>query len=93
MSAPTGPRTATARFRGPVGFRVGFVFSADGRRLLTANGTSEVAQLWDTRTGALTKTLTGHNGSLQRIGFTPNGRTAITVGRTDDTVRLWRVPG
>jgi WD40 repeat protein len=70
-----------------------YLFSEDGRWLLTAAPGDEDAQLWDTHTAGLVDTLSGHSGALHAIGFLPDNRTAVTVGRSDDTVRLWDIPG
>jgi hypothetical protein len=71
--------------------RGGFVISADGRYMLTASRDAESAQLWDLHTARLSRTMTGHSGLLNAIGFTPDSRTAITIGEEDSTVRLWKL--
>ena len=47
-------------------------------------------RLWDTNTGNLLHTLTGHTNWVNSITFSPDGNTLAT-GSYDDTARLWDV--
>ena len=46
--------------------------------------------MWDTETGQLTLTLTGHSSLVSSVGFSPDGR-RIVSGSGDGTVKLWDV--
>ncbi|KAF9132594.1 hypothetical protein BGW39_011772, partial [Mortierella sp. 14UC] len=64
-------------------------FSLDG--LQVASGSLDCTiRLWDTRTGNLTATLTGHSGFISALSYSPDGAT-IASGSGDKTMRLWDV--
>ncbi|MYB94579.1 WD40 repeat domain-containing protein [Candidatus Poribacteria bacterium] len=45
-------------------------------------------QLWDTATGKLSHTLTGHTGWIKSIAFSADSKTLVS-GDTHETIRLW----
>jgi WD40 repeat protein len=55
-------------------------FSPDGRLLAIARGQREVnrVELWDTETGALQRTISGFDGRVWSVSFSPDGRTLLT---------------
>jgi WD40 repeat protein/serine/threonine protein kinase len=61
-------------------------FSADGRRMLTADDRD--AYIWDAASGALLHTLTGHRNSVIGAAFSPDGARVVTAS-LDDTATLW----
>jgi WD40 repeat protein len=61
----------------------------DGRRALFGSGL--VAQLWDLETGEAVARLSGHGGAIVSLGFSADGRQAVTSA-VDKTVRVWRLP-
>jgi WD40 repeat protein len=64
-------------------------FSADGATL--AAGCSDgTIRLWDTASGELRQTLSGHVGALRRVAFTPDGRTLASLG-DDQVLNLWHL--
>lgn len=61
-------------------------FSADGKTLASGNEDNTVG-LWDTKTGKPLTTLSGHEGEVSNVTFSPDGKILASMG--DDTVRLW----
>ena len=60
-------------------------FSPDGD--LTAAAVGTVAKLWNTHSGALTATLSGHEGACETVAFSPDGTLVAT--EDDARVLLW----
>jgi WD40 repeat protein len=63
-------------------------FSPDGKRLATVAGS--VAEIWDTTTTALLKTLQGHSNVITDLAFRRDGRLLVT-GSADGTARVWNL--
>lgn len=66
-------------------------FSPDGTTLAGAGGVLNQAGeivLWDARTGAVQKRLTGHTEIIQRTAISPDNKT-VAGGGLDGTVILW----
>jgi WD40 repeat protein len=71
--------------------RFGVSLSRDGRLLATTSDQVDNAiRLWDTRTGQLLGSCTGHKQGVWSIAFSPSGKTLATSS-DDSTVRLWNV--
>jgi WD40 repeat protein len=66
-------------------------FSADGIRLATGSHDTTI-KLWDTATGALLQTLSGHTAAVEAIAFlpspNPNEYHLVSASR-DHTLRHW----
>ena len=63
------------------------VFSPDGRYILSGNRDNTV-RIWDSKTGKLQRTLTGHTDSVNAVAFSPVGNNFVS-GSSDKTLILW----
>ncbi len=61
-------------------------FSPDGGIL--AIGSDDTVRLWDTTTGKLLGTCTGHKQGVSTVAFAPDGKTLATAS-DDSTMKLW----
>src|SRR5262249_25450392 len=50
--------------------------------------TDHTIKLWDRETGVERHTLTGHEGPVTALAFTPDGKTLVSAS-TDRSLRLW----
>jgi WD40 repeat protein len=74
------------RVKSPGGFFETMTFAPGGRTLTTGSLVGEVWEL-DLASGRWTRVLTGHQGPVQWVAFSADGRTRATVG-WDETIRL-----
>ena len=61
-------------------------YSPDGKELAVAS--NKGIWIYDARTGAEVALLSGHNGDVMAIAYSPNSKMLASAGR-DETVRLW----
>jgi WD40 repeat protein len=67
----------------------GIAFSSDGQLIATSHGAQ--IQLWKPD-GTLIRTITGHQGDVRQVTFSPDGQRLISTSE-DRTVKLWRLDG
>lgn len=81
-SGHTADRDAQSRRPAPdlTGIVNAMKFSPDGRLLAMARSFRDAnrVELWDTETGALQRTITGFDGQVWSVSFSPDGRTLLT---------------
>jgi len=91
LDARTGRIVRTYPVGGSVLHVAGSVaaLSPDGTTMVFGDSSGTVRFL-DLRTGAVTQSVSAHDGAVEAVGFTPDGRTAITSG-DDARSRVWDV--
>lgn len=57
-------------------------------KTLASGGADKTIRLWEAATGKLLHTLTGHEGPVTALAWSPDGKTLASGGR-DQTIRLW----
>jgi WD40 repeat protein/Flp pilus assembly protein TadD len=65
-------------------------WSPDGKLLASASANDVAIRLWDAVTGRQLRVLSGHQGGVYRVCFSPDGTRLASAGN-DGTMRIWRV--
>ena len=68
-----------------------FPRSARADMLITA-GADKKVKLWNLPDGTLIKSIDAHDGAVNALAVSPDGKTLVTGG-DDKTVKLWNLPG
>src|SRR6185503_15565058 len=80
--------------RGHEGFVIATAYSPDGRLLASGGGgprnDDHSVRIWDTRTGAELKRITGHANDVLDLAFSPGGTELVTTSADGHTI-LWDV--
>ncbi|MDA1231674.1 MAG: hypothetical protein O2856_12950, partial [Planctomycetota bacterium] len=66
---------------------IGVAFTPDGRQLVSGCHDSEI-RVWELETGKLTRTISGHRGSVNDFDFSPDGK-LLASSSSDRSVRVW----
>ena len=64
------------------------IVSPSGQQLATVNRDERTIDLWDLRTGTVVGVLHGHEGPVNTLAYSPDGK-CLASGSTDKTIRLW----
>ncbi|TAE59102.1 MAG: serine/threonine protein kinase [Nostocales cyanobacterium] len=67
---------------------VSVIITPDGKNI--AAGMNEVIKFWDTAIGKEIITLTGHEGKVNKLVITPNGKILVS-GSDDKTIKVWNL--
>ncbi len=86
--ADTGKRAAQIEMLPKPEHPVLFTFSPDGQCLLAASFDAQTAGLWETATGLRLGELTGEEGEIRTLHFSPDGRRAL-VGSVFAPARIF----
>jgi WD40 repeat protein len=68
---------------------IDIAFSPDGKLAITG-GLDQKAKVWDTTSGQVLSTLSGHTEGIIAVAFSPDGTRVATAG-SDGTARIWDV--
>lgn len=68
-------------------FVTGIAYSPDGKQIATASYAGP-GKIWDSNSGVLLLTLTGHTGAISSIAYSPDGKRVATAS-SDKTIRIW----
>ncbi len=63
-------------------------FTPDGSAIV-AGCADKTVRLWDSTTGKSLPALKGHDGAINGMAFSPDGKSLATAGSADKTVRIW----
>lgn len=63
------------------------IFSADGRRIVSASK-DETVRIWDATNGAQLAVLRGHQGPVYSVAYSPDGQRIVSAS-ADKSVRIW----
>jgi WD40 repeat protein len=69
-----------------------FALDSSGRRFLTGGQVEGTVKLWDSVTGALRVTLSGHHGTVTGVAFGREDAIAVSAA-LDGTLRIWDLHG
>jgi WD40 repeat protein len=86
--ASTGALERTIEGSGMEGLS-GADWSPDGALVVSVGGADKVVRVWDTRSGALVRSLAGHTGRILGVDWTR--RDVIVSCGEDTSVRVWDV--
>jgi WD40 repeat protein len=84
LAAPVGVGIVSMAFA-PDGTKL-----AGGQRARSRAGNPCDILVWDTKTGQLVLTLSGHSNGVMTLDFHPKGK-MLASGSSDGTIRLWDV--
>lgn len=62
-------------------------YSPDGKSIVSGGSDNEI-KIWDTQSGNLIRTLSGHTGRVLTVAYSPDNGT-IASGSSDQTIKLW----
>ena len=89
----TGSQVQIFSVAGDIEFTECVAFSPDGKYIATGNTDKEghtMARLWDVASGQIVHELSGQQGLVLGVSFSPDGRFLLTTAE-DRTARLWDI--
>lgn len=87
---PAVIKDAVIELNGHTGVVRWVTFSPNGRTVATAGNNDNTAKIWDANTGTLLITISGNNGAIDCVDFSPDGN-RLLAGCFNNVAEIWDV--